>query len=179
MLESEKAEILRALQKGRDAVAAALAGVDEAEAARKPEPARWSILECVEHLALAERFLQSRLAKATLSDRPTGSPERDAAILRRGADRSRPAQSPEPGRPTACFRSLKEAVAAFDSVRAETLRYVETHEGDPRCWLTDHPLVPGPVTCYEILLITAAHSVRHAKQIAEARSTAAGADAAR
>jgi hypothetical protein len=174
MRESEKAEILRELQKGRDAVAAALAGVGEAEAARKPDPARWSILECVEHLALAEQFLQSRLAKATLSDQPIGSREKDAAILARGADRSRRAQSPEPGRPSGRFGSLREAVAALDSVRAETVRYVETHEGNPRCWLTDHPLAPVPVSCYEILLIMAAHSVRHAKQIAEARAALAG-----
>jgi uncharacterized damage-inducible protein DinB len=173
MLESEKAEILRELQKGRDAVAAALAGVDEGEAARKPAPERWSILECVEHLVAAEQFLQSRLATATLSDRPAGNRERDTAILARGADRSRPVQSPEPGRPTGRFRSLREAVAAFDSVRAETVRYVETHEGDPRRGVTDHPLVPVPVTCYKMLLIMAAHSVRHAKQIAEARAALA------
>jgi hypothetical protein len=31
--------------------------------------------------------------------------------------------------------------------------------------LTDHPLIPGPVTCYETLLLIAAHPGRHAKQI--------------
>jgi hypothetical protein len=170
MLESEKLALLQDLQSGRDALRDALAGVDEHLAALKPGPGRWSILECVEHLAVSERFLFSKLTKASRSDGPHGNPAREATIVNRGLDRTRPVESPETGRPDNRFQSLREALSAFDSARAETIRYVEGSSDDLRCWLTDHPLIPGPVNCYEILLIISVHPVRHAKQIAEIRA---------
>ena len=68
MLETEKQEILRALQVGRDALGEALAGVDEKQACRKPAGGGWSILGCAEHVAISERYLLSRLTCATRTD---------------------------------------------------------------------------------------------------------------
>jgi hypothetical protein len=171
--DSERQEILQDLKKGRDALRDALAGVDEHMAAREPGPGRWSVLECVEHLGVSEQFLLSRLAAAAEGDRLAGSRVREAMIVGRGQDRTRPVESPEAGRPTGRFQSVDEALAFFDSVRAETIQYVEGFSGDLRCWLTSHPLIPGPVNCYEILLLISMHPVRHAKQIEEIRAALA------
>jgi hypothetical protein len=67
--------------------------------------------------------------------------------------------------------SWSEAVSAFESARAETVKFVEGFTGEPRWWVTDHPLIPGPVNCHEMLLIAAVHPARHAKQIAEIRTS--------
>jgi hypothetical protein len=64
---------------------------------------------------------------------------------------------------------VDKALADFDATRAETVRFVEKFEDDPRRWLTDHPVIPGPVNLVEILLTMAVHPARHAKQIAEIR----------
>jgi hypothetical protein len=53
---------------------------------------------------------------------------------------------------------------------------VEGFSDDLRFWLTDHPLIPGPVNCYEILLMMSVHPVRHAEQIAEIRAALASPD---
>lgn len=176
MVESEKQEILQRLESGRDALRDALAGVDEHLAALKPSPGRWSMLECVEHLAVSERFLLSRLTQASRSNRSHGNRTRETMIVARGLDRTRPVESPEVGRPSGRFQSLNEALSFFDSVRTETIQHVEEFSDDPRFWLTDHPLVPGPVNCYEILLMISLHPVRHSKQIAEIRTALASSD---
>src|SRR5260370_11479630 len=170
MQESERQEMLHALKTGHDALREALAGVDEQLAIRKPEAGSWSILECVEHLAVSEEFLLSRLRCASQSDRSHENRMRETMIRDRGSDRARPVQSPEVGQPRNRFASLSEALPAFDSVRAQTVQFVERFSGDPRFWTTDHPLIPGPVNCYEILLMISIHPTRHAKQIMDVRT---------
>ncbi len=169
MLKTEKQEILRALQVGRDALGEALAGVDEEQARRRPPGGGWSILGCAEHVAISERYLLSRLTSATRTDQALENRVREERIPVRGLDRSWPVASPEGGWPTGRFASVDEALADFDATRAETVRFVETFEDDPRRWLTDHPVIPGPVNLVEILLTMAVHPARHAKQIAEIR----------
>jgi uncharacterized damage-inducible protein DinB len=169
---------------GRDALETALAGVDDALASRKP-PSRdpstpesslaWSILDCVEHMVLSEQYLLSRLRIAQLSTDPP-HPSREARIAARAADRSRPIEAPSASQPTGRYPGLGEALDAFDAVRAETLEYVENLNDDPRSLTTDHPLFPGPVTCYETLLMMAAHPARHAQQILEIRRALESAD---
>jgi hypothetical protein len=176
MVESERQEILQDLKKGRDALRDALAGVDEHLAIRKPSPDRWSILECVEHLAVSEQFLLSRLTQASRSESSHGSRTRETMIVDRGLDRTRRVESPEVGRPSGRFQSLDEALSFFDSRRTETTQFVEGFSDELRSWLTDHPLIPGPVNCYEILLMISVHPVRHAEQIAEIRKALALSD---
>jgi hypothetical protein len=173
VFETDKQQILQELEKGRAALNEALAGVDEHLADRKPAAGRWSILECVEHVALGEQFLLSKLAAASRSDHSHENRQREAAIMTRGADRTRPGESPPEARPGDRFHSLDEALSFFDSARAGTIRFVERLSDDPRCWLTNHPLVAGPVSCYEILLMMSVHPVRHAKQITEIRTALA------
>jgi hypothetical protein len=170
MLEQEKQQILHTLRTGSGALREAVAGIDDQLAIRKPEPGSWSILECVEHLAVSEQFLLSRLTSATQSDRSHENRMRETAIADRARDRTRPIASPEVGHPHNRYASLSEALSAFEAARAATIRFVEAFSGDPRSWITDHPMIPGPVTCCEILLLISIHPVRHAEQIANIRA---------
>ena len=165
--------VLQALGAGREALEAAVAGIDDILANRRPEPEAWSILECVEHVVLAEQLLLSRLAAASQSEHSTGNRAREAAILARGADRTRPLKSPEEAVPSGRFTTLDNALAAFESARAATLRFVGGLEGDPRRRVTTHPLIPGLLNCYEMLLILAVHPLRHAEQIRAVRRSLA------
>jgi uncharacterized damage-inducible protein DinB len=166
---AEKIEVLRQLQAGRDALGEALAGVDDAMAVHKPSRESWSILECVEHMVESERYLLTRLHGAEHADQPFGKSRREGKIAMLAADRSRRIEAPEQAHPHGRFATLSEAVAAFDATRAEVDRWVENCTGNPRCMMTDHPLIVGPVTCAETLIMIAAHPARHAKQIAEIR----------
>ena len=169
MEQSEKVEMLRQLRAGRDALGEALAGVDNALAAHRPSRESWSILECVEHMVVTERYLLTRLQAAEDAEQPFEKSRREGKIAMLAADRSRRIEAPEEAHPKGRFAALSEAVAAFDTTRAEVERWVENCAGDPRRMMTDHPLIVGPVTCAETLIMIAAHPIRHAQQIAEIR----------
>ncbi len=170
MEQAEKVEVLRQLQAGRDAMGAALAGMDDAMAAHKPSRETWSILDCVEHMVITEKYLLTRLQAAEHAERPFEKSRREGKIALLAADRSRRIEAPEQAHPHGHFATLSEAVAAFDATRAEVKSWVENCAGDPRCMLTDHPLIVGPVTCAETLIMIAAHPARHAQQIEEIRA---------
>jgi hypothetical protein len=169
VVDSEKQALLDSLRKGREALGLALAGVDDALATRKPPSGGWSILECVEHVVRAEQYLLTRLRAATLSPEPFEKWQRADKIAAFAADRTRRIEAPLEAHPHHHYRGVQEALAAFDGARAEVERSVEDSTGDLNCWITDHPLISGPVTCREILIMIAAHPGRHAKQILEVR----------
>jgi hypothetical protein len=170
MEHAEKLGILRELQSGRDALSEAVAGIDEEMATRKPSQGAWSILDCVDHMVESERYLLTRLQAAEHADQPFEKSRREAKIANLAADRSRRIEAPEQAHPRGRYGTLGEALEAFNATRAEVVRWVENCTGDPRCMLTDHPLIVGPVTCSETLIMIAAHPARHAKQIEEIRS---------
>ncbi len=152
------------------ALAEALAGVDERMAARKPAPEAWSILECVEHLVAAEEFLLGRMLAARTAESASVDSARESRILKRGVDRTARMESPPVARPCGRYLHLRDAVASFSAVRTRTIEWVVGQEGDLRSPITDHPLIPGPVNCREMLLIISVHPRRHAEQIQEIRA---------
>jgi hypothetical protein len=145
----------------------AVAGVTEATAVRIPGPNRWSILQCVEHVAVTEDYLFGRLAAATEGERMVNS-KREAAIKARGADRARRIQAPAQVEPAGRFATLADALTHFHNTRTRTLQFVDNSVADLRSQITTHPLL-GTVNCYETLLIIAAHPKRHAEQIQQAK----------
>lgn len=175
MLQAEKLELVQALMAGREALGESLAGLDEPLARRKPTRGGWSILECLEHVAVSEWHLLAQVKNATPSDsgQPVENPLRESRILDRGKDRSRPVACPDPALPTGRFTTIPQALADFDSVRAQTIRGIMEFEADPRRFTAAHPVIPGPVNLVEIWLTMAVHPARHALQIHEIRNTLA------
>jgi hypothetical protein len=176
-LGGEKQELLDALERGHAALRRALEGVDEALAGRKPAGGGWSIVECVEHVVVSEQYLLTRLRSAERCEEgaaQTADLEREAKIAARAANRMRRIEAPSASQPQGRYASLREAVAAFEATRAETVAWVEEFGGDLRGWTTDHPLFAGPVTCQETLIMMAAHPGRHAEQIGEVRTALEG-----
>jgi hypothetical protein len=169
MDEAAKFEILQKLKAGRDALGEALAGVDDVVVLRRPAAGGWSILDCVEHVFVTEQYLLTRLQAATISERPFEKWRREAKIAPLAADRERRIEAPEQVHPRGRYKTLAEALSAFDATRAEVVRWVENCSCDLRCMMTDHALIEGPVTCAEMLIMIAAHPARHAKQIEEIR----------
>jgi hypothetical protein len=167
----EKQQLLESLETGRDALTEAVSGLADDAAAKSPGPGRWSVLECVEHLALVEDYLFAQIAASKPSETPVGSRLRENNILKRGADRTRTLEAPEVARPKGRFPTVAEALSAFSTSRDRTIAYVQSLQEDPRLRTAHHPLI-GDVNCYETLLIMAVHPHRHVQQIQEAVATA-------
>jgi hypothetical protein len=172
--EQDRKEILRMLAEGARDLRQAVDGVTDVEAAQRPVSGGWSVLDCLEHLAITEQELLRGAQIAVPAAERQYNPVREAKILDRALDRARVIAAPDIVIPAGKFTSASEAFAAFERVRAETVRFVEEFEGDPRSWLTTHPLVRGPVNCYEMFLMIALHPKRHAQQVAQTRAMTTG-----
>jgi DinB superfamily len=166
---AEKRDLLAALESGRKKLLKSLEGLTEEAAARRPAPGRWSAVECVEHLAVAEEHLFSQIATAQPDEGTVLDPGREALIRTRGVDRSRKVPSPEVGLPKGRFSTLAEVLDRFIASRDRTIRFVESCEQDLRARFTTHPII-GKANCYEMLWMMAIHPLRHAEQIAEIRA---------
>lgn len=165
MTEEEIQSTLRSLEQGATSLREALGAVSDEQARRIPGPGRWSILQCVEHIALTEDFLFSAILSAETASAPLIHPGREERIAARGADRSRPVESPEGVRPRASFSSSNQAMRHFLASREKTVQYAAAHLcEDPRCRVTSHPLF-GAVNVFEVLLLMAVHAQRHVGQI--------------
>ena len=169
MNADEKGKLLADLERGKQALLDCLAGLTEQAAARKLAPGKWSILECVEHLAISEDYLFMQIEASHDADTQTISRSRESLILERGLDRTRTVESPDVGKPNGRFSTLTDAVQRFLTIRERTVRFVEGCDEDLRCKITSHPII-GTVNCYETLLMIAVHPLRHAKQIEETKA---------
>ena len=172
-IEVEKATLLETLRRGGEAFLHSVVGVSEATSRLRPAESRWSVLECAEHVAVAEEVMLA-LVTGKRMPRNAEEPKRDGRILRSGTDRSMRFDASDQSRPRGRFSTLAEAVAHFQMVRERTLRLVQETSEDLRATEVTHPHhVVGVISTYECLLLMGSHAQRHALQIEEIKSSPA------
>ncbi len=160
------------LEQTRDGVVAAVSGLSDAQLHFKAGPDRWSIAECLEHIALAEDFLFMNVQQNVMKAGP-GASDRDyvkidAAILAMVPDRSHKAQAPPPLVPTGRW-TPDEALQHFLASREKTIEFMKTEPG-LRAHTVEMPPMGQQLDGYEWLLFIAAHSKRHTEQIEEVKA---------
>jgi DinB family protein len=171
--ELDKATLLEALRRGEEAFLCSLAGVSEAACRLRLAENRWSVLECAEHVAVAEEVMLG-LVTGERKPRNPEEPRLDDRILRSGSDRSRRFDASDQSLPRGRFSTLAEAVAHFRAVRGRTVRLVEETREDLRATEVMHPhRAVGVISTYECLLLMGSHAQRHALQIEEVKSSPA------
>jgi uncharacterized damage-inducible protein DinB len=169
MSPQERIEIVPMLEDSRQEFLTAVRGVSEEQAAAKPDPNRWSVLECVEHVTFVEDRFLKRLETAPRLDAPRVNKEKEADLAQRVPNRTVRAEAPEVARPTGRFRSLDQAMEQFNINRDATIRFAK-HRAAELYWLSlEHPRF-GPVNGSELMVIIAGHARRHAAQIREAKT---------
>jgi hypothetical protein len=169
--QAEKDRALQYLETTKKGVLEATKGLSEAQWNFKPAPDRWSVAQVTEHIAAAEDFLRT-LAKEKVMLAPAGEAGRDASktdetVMAMVPDRSHKAQAPEPLVPTNRFGSPEGSIKHFVESRATTEDFLRNATG-MRDHVLDSPM--GKLDAYEFVLLVAAHSERHTKQINEVKA---------
>ena len=170
--QADKDRALQYLESTKKGVVDATKGLSDAQWNFKPAPDRWSVAQVMEHLAAAEDMIRG-LAQEQVMKTPA-VPVRDAeetkkaddAVLAMVPDRSHKVQAPEPLQPTNRFGSPVAAQKHFVESRAVTEEYLKNATG-LRAHLGDSPM--GKLDGYEFVLLIAAHSDRHTKQMLEVK----------
>jgi uncharacterized damage-inducible protein DinB len=171
MTTEERATLVQRLRDTRDELLAAVGGIDEDRAAARQQD-RWSVRDCVEHLAITERGMLRMVQTAQPAGSVADRSRAEAAILDHGADRTRKATAPANALPTGRYETLAQAMDRFEEARARTIAFVEQCDYDLRSRVLDHP-VSGRITALECLLLIVQHPRRHAAQIREMRGLTA------
>ena len=169
MAPEERSELISALEKSQQEFQAAAAGLSEEQARAKPEPSRWSVLECVEHVTVVEEIFLGRLEAAPRLESPRVDKQREGELAARVPDRTNRAEAPERARPTGRFASLAEALDQFHLARARTMQFARDRAADLYSLSLEHPRF-GSLNGAEYIVIIAGHARRHAAQIREAKS---------
>jgi hypothetical protein len=169
MSPAERTEIIDMLEKSREDFRAAVAGVSESLAKTRPEADRWSVLDCVEHVATVEEMFLKRLASGEYTEAPPEDTAKEASLAARIVDRSSRRQAPETVLPKGRYTSLAEGLEQFDAARRRSLQFARDRATDLYSLASAHPVF-GPLNGVEALIIIASHSRRHAEQIREARA---------
>jgi hypothetical protein len=152
------------------------ASVPEEFARICPQPGYWSVLDVVEHTTLADRGMLKRYENASVNTKPA-NPDGDALVEKIGRDRNRKRNAPGHVHPAGRFASLAEALNEYRKSRALIVGFVENSNENLRRKLVQHPLME--MDGYQLFLLIAAHSERHAKQIEAVKGSKAYQDALR
>ena len=104
---ADKEKALALLESSKKGVLAATKGLSEAQWNFKPAPDKWSIAECMEHIAASEDFIRGTVEQNVM--KAPAAPDRDIAKIDAGIvahvpDRSNKLQAPEPLKPTVSAR---------------------------------------------------------------------------
>lgn len=136
----------------------------------KSSPDRWSIAECVEHIAVTEQSILARLKMSLKEEAPAKlDTKKDAVLMRFMPDRSRKATAPEEVAPKSRFATAAEAIAFFEKARAATTTYATSTQDDLRAHGFPH-FAFGDLDAYQWLILLPAHCERHTKQILEVKA---------
>lgn len=136
----------------------------------KPAADKWSIKECVYHIASAEKglwtYFENSVKAAANPEKRAEIKVTDDAFVAMIKDRSKKADAPETMRPEKTgYKTIKEALADFKKNRLEHIKYMKNTTEDLRNHIVQAPM--GWIDCYQLYLMIAAHSNRHAQQIEE------------
>ncbi|HVR29353.1 MAG TPA: DinB family protein [Thermoanaerobaculia bacterium] len=178
--DAERADLLELLDSSaRDLLALIESATDE-QWRWKPNPDRWSIGECAEHIVLSERMLYQTALEAleTPADpewatKTAGKTE----FLKRVMPNRNPggaggAQAPQEIRPVQGL-SRDEVVRRFNASRAEIRAFVAALDAPAKEHIVEHPFpVFGSLNAYDWLIYVPLHTVRHSRQIVEVQETA-------
>ena len=148
-------------------------GLSKAQLNFKAAPDRWSIKECMYHIAISEKNLWDMLEASMMGP---ANPEKrseikmtDEQIIKMMEDRSFKVKTAEPFEPkNTPYKTLDDAVNAFKSRRADHIKYIKTTTEDLRNHVVQMPF--GSLDCYQLCLMMASHSNRHTQQIEEVKA---------
>lgn len=166
---AERDFVAKQLAESRDRFVELLRALPPRQLAYKPGPNRWSIAENLEHVILVEHrgrgFVEIAFKQPADLTRRSGYPGSAEGLITMLRDRSHPRRSPEQIQPTGRWPH-DQLLSEFVAARKRTCELLAATTQDLHAHFSPHPLF-GELTCYQWLLILAAHCDRHRAQSEE------------
>lgn len=151
----------------------AIIGLSDTQLNFKPAPDKWSVLDCVKHIAVTEQSLwqmtNGAIAAAANPEKRSEIKTTDEQVVQMIESRAKKVKTTTPMEPqNTPYKSLHEALESFVKDRSKLINYVKSTDAD----LRDHVVSMGFASfdAYQMILFIGAHSNRHTQQIEEVKA---------
>jgi hypothetical protein len=167
MKKDERQRLLAHLEMTEAWLQSEVQGLSDAQLRFRMTPQSWTIVDVVEHLAIAEPQYWQRVHDSMKQPPNTEKLEAtDAGILWYGIDRTVRTTTGEARVPTGQVIGLADPLNRFLKLRATMKEYAKTTDAD----LRSRKLLEGNMDVYQWFLMISTHSQRHILQIREIKS---------
>lgn len=151
----------------------AISGLSDAQLNFKPAPDKWSVLDCVKHIAVTEGALwqmtNGAINAAANPEKRADIKATDEQVVQMIESREKKVKTyPQMEPQNTPYKSLDEALKSFVSDRAKLVKYVNSTDADLRNHVATMPM--ASFDAYQMILFIAAHSNRHTQQIEEVKA---------
>lgn len=157
----------------RDTLLMDVKGLTPAQLNFKADSTRWSVAQCVEHIALAEAALtmayQQGLASPADPSKRDSVKYTDQQIIQFLTNRTRKFQAPEMLKPVGTFGSFQASLDSFVARRNRNIEFIKTTQADLRDHFVTFPGI-GVLDDYQVILFMVSHSKRHTMQLEEVKA---------
>lgn len=150
-------------------------GLSPEQLAYSPATDRWSVKDCMYHIAVSEKnlwsFFENSLKAPANPEKRTEIKVTDDQFVQMLEDRTNKVKTTETMEPrNSGYKSMEEALADFRANRMKNIKYMRTSTEDLRNHVVQLPF--GWIDCYQLYLMIAAHSNRHMQQMKEVMQSA-------
>lgn len=158
------------LSKVEDTLLSSVKGLSEAQLKFKPAPDRWSVEECMKHIAMSEggiwHMTDSAIGAPANAEKRADVKATDEQVIMMVSDRTHKQKAPEPFQPqNTPFKSFAEAQSTFKKEHEALIDFVKTTDKDLRNHVVALPF--ASFDAYQMVLFIGSHTKRHTKQILE------------
>ena len=148
-------------------------GLSEAQLKFKPAPDRWSVEDCLKHIAMSEQMLwgmiDAGLKNPATPEKRAEVKMKDEDVIKNIEDRSTKVKTFAPLEPVNTpYKSIADAWESFSKNRDKLIDYVNATNDDLRNHI--NPLPVGVFDSYQMILFIGAHSNRHMQQMNEVKA---------
>jgi uncharacterized damage-inducible protein DinB len=171
--QKEKDYATNFLGETQQAVFDAVKDLSAAQLKFKSADDKWSVEDCVKHIAVSEKNLWSTVESSLkLPPNPELRAEikmTDEQVVKGTADRSNKVKTSDAFKPeNTPFKSSTDALEAFKIDRQKLITYIKNSNDDMRNHVSALPF--GNFDAYQMVLLISAHTKRHIQQIEEVKA---------
>ena len=172
--KKEKKSATTLLKDTEKGVFASVKGLSAAQLSYKPAADKWSVEDCLKHIAVTEKALweltEKQIKAAANPEARSEIKASDDQVVHMIESRAQKVKTFKPFEPeNTPYKSAEEALASFKENREKLIKYVNETTEDLRNHVIDFPA--GKFDSYQMILFIAAHSNRHTQQIEEVKAS--------
>ena len=173
LTDTERTKAAQFLGDTENGVLASVNGLSEAQLNFKPAPDKWSVSDCMKHIAATEiglwKMTEGNIKMAVNPEKRADIKMTDDDVMKNVEDRTNKVKTYPPFEPqNTGFKTMDDAISSFKENRAKLISYVKGTDADLRNHVATLPM--GNFDCYQMILFIGAHSNRHMQQINEVKA---------